>query len=75
MAKSSSLIWLVVTGYLPIFLMIGLYARVVYQLWFLDEDDGDSTRQASTGFFECFCFRGLAQNQARDNTMFFLFTD
>lgn len=45
MAKSSSMIWLLVTGYLPIFLMIGLSARVVYQLWFLDEDDGDSTRQ------------------------------
>ena len=53
MAKSSSMIWLVVTGVIPIFLMIALYARVVHQLWFQDEDDGDSTRQVSTLFHAC----------------------
>lgn len=61
MGKTYSVTWLVGV-FLPLILMMGLYSRVVYSLWFKRNDGGQITQQqqvsllpliGSTGFFFC----------------------
>ncbi|XP_073245032.1 galanin receptor 2a-like [Porites lutea] len=45
MPKANSIAWVIVTGVIPIFLMAGIYFKVVHYLWYENADNGDSAQQ------------------------------
>ena len=46
LSKAYSILWLFAAGIIPTMLMIVLYSRVVYSLWFKDEENNPkNTRQ------------------------------
>ena len=47
MPKANSIVWVVMTGAIPILLMTGLYSRVVYNLWYQNTENGDNAEQVS----------------------------
>ena len=57
MPKANSMAWVIVTGVIPIFLMAGIYFKVVHYLWYENADNGDSAQQVRFWFcLKCFCF-------------------
>lgn len=45
MGKAHTMVWLLVFGVVPIFIMTALYSRVVYNLWFKCQENGQLSRQ------------------------------
>ena len=52
MPKANSMAWVIVTGVIPMFLMAGIYFKVVHYLWYENADNGDSAQQVR--FWLCF---------------------
>ena len=50
MPKANSMAWVIVTGVIPIFLMAGIYFKVVHYLWYENADNGDSAQQVRFWF-------------------------
>ena len=69
MPRAYSITWVVATGAAPVFLMIALYSRVTYSLWFQNVENADNAQQVRCVSIVCVS-RRLLTTESLGNMMY-----